>query len=100
MLISTELTDYYQDLFNHLHAEHGLIPIISEMDEIIRISLAVVQKIDALAGKPSFKQQIIDAFNDGYREGEQDIDAGVTPFKDVSAFCNAEDYWQRTYGTT
>jgi hypothetical protein len=45
------------------------------------------------------KKQIFDAFNQGYREGEKDGDDGVVSFKDVSEFNDAENYWQRTYGT-
>lgn len=37
----------YQPLFNILH-EYGLIPLESEMDEIIRASLQVVENINKL----------------------------------------------------
>ncbi len=36
----------YQDLFNHMDKEHGLILTITEMDEIIRISQKVLHKIN------------------------------------------------------
>jgi hypothetical protein len=41
------------------------------------------------------KQQIMDAFNQGYREAEPEPLMG----NDVSKFSDAENYWQRTYGT-
>jgi len=41
-----EVADYYQALFNHLSNEYDLILTITEMDEIIRLSLGVVEKIN------------------------------------------------------
>lgn len=46
--IPRNVADYYQELFNHMHHEHGLILTISEMDEIIRLSelvkIRIIQK--------------------------------------------------------
>jgi hypothetical protein len=49
MTQSQELADCYYDLFEHLNLEHDLNLTESELDEIIKISLATVQKINALA---------------------------------------------------
>jgi hypothetical protein len=99
MTQSQQLADCYQALFNHLAQEYDLTLTESELDEVIKISLATVQKIDALAGKPSFKQQIMDAFNQGYREGENDGSIGCVYNDDVANHSDAADYWQETYGT-
>jgi hypothetical protein len=45
------------------------------------------------------REHIQNAYNQGYRKGEQDSDNGVMSFKDVSEFNNAANYWQSTYGT-
>jgi hypothetical protein len=96
---SQQLADCYQALFNHLAQEYDLSLTESELDEVIRLSLATVEKINALAGKPSFKQQILDAFNQGYREGENDGSIGCVYNDDVAKHSDAADYWQDTYGT-
>jgi len=46
---SQQLADCYQDLFNHLAQEYDLSLTESELDEIVKISLATVEKINALA---------------------------------------------------
>jgi hypothetical protein len=46
---SQQLADCYQDLFNHLAQEYDLRLTESELDEVVKLSLATVQKIDALA---------------------------------------------------
>lgn len=58
----------YQPLFNILH-EHGLIPLESEMDEIIRASLQVVENINQQA---SIAQGLKEAeeIHCGKREGK------------------------------
>jgi hypothetical protein len=66
----------------------------------ISAAKADILRTDALnKAREMEKQQILDAFNQGYREGEKDGDDGVMSFKDVSEFNNAANYWQRTYGT-
>jgi hypothetical protein len=50
--MSTEITpketaEAYQPLFDKL-SEHGLIPLYSEMDEIIKASLQVVQNVNQM----------------------------------------------------
>ena len=46
---------------------------------------------------PTERQQIIDAFNEGYREGESDA-AGMIANDDVSQYDNANLYFNQTYG--
>jgi hypothetical protein len=96
---SQQLADCYQALFNHLAQEYDLSLTESELDEVVKLSLATVQKIDALAGKPLFKQQIMDAYNQGYREGENDGSIGCVYNDDVAKHSDAAHYWQTTYGT-
>ena len=43
-----------------------------------------------------FKQQIKDAYNQGYREGLQDYYL-KDEFKDVSEYSNAEDYYNQKF---
>lgn len=47
MLVNKEIADCYQSLFNHLSSEHKLILTISEMDEIIRLSLNTISCINS-----------------------------------------------------
>jgi hypothetical protein len=44
------------------------------------------------------KQQKMDAFNQGYRDGEVDASNPTNMSKDVSEFSNAENYYKLTYG--
>lgn len=47
MYVNTELADKYQDFFNFMEQEHGLILTIEEMDEIAFEAHKLVQKINA-----------------------------------------------------
>jgi hypothetical protein len=49
MTQSQQQADCYQDLFNHLAHEYDLRLTESELDEVIRLSLSTVEKINALA---------------------------------------------------
>jgi len=106
MTQSQQLADCYQNLFNHLAQEYDLSLTESELDEVIRLSLSTVEKINALAEdsignvcREMQKQQILDAFNQGYREGEHDANICCNPNTDIANSSDAADYWQRTYGT-
>jgi hypothetical protein len=50
---SQQLADCYQDLFNHLAQEYDLRLTESELNEVVKIGLATVKKINALAEKPN-----------------------------------------------
>jgi hypothetical protein len=43
-----EIADCYQELWNHMNQDHGLILTISEMDDIINESQKVITKINNL----------------------------------------------------
>lgn len=58
-LVSTEVADCYQVLFNLLSKEHNLTLTISEMDEVIKSSHLVISKINEL-NNDSEKQTNID----------------------------------------
>ena len=47
--------------------------------------------------KEEEKQAIIDAYNQGYRDGYSEADCGVISDKDVSEFDDAEQYYNNTY---
>jgi len=44
------------------------------------------------------KQQKMDAYNQGYRDGEVDAHNPTNISKDISEFSNAENYIKETYG--
>jgi len=45
-----------------------------------------------------FKQQIKDAYNQGYRDGHEDGQFTIFPaFQDVAEFSNAENYYNETF---
>ena len=46
MYINTEIADKYQEFFNFMNQEHGLILTISEMDEIVTEAQNLVRKFD------------------------------------------------------
>lgn len=45
MIINTEIADCYQEMFNHFAKEHGIILTVSEMDEIIILSINVYPEL-------------------------------------------------------
>jgi len=45
------------------------------------------------------KQQIVDAFNEGYRHGES-LEDSQKPFGDISEFGDAEKYFTETFEKT
>ena len=51
MYITTEIADCYQSLFDLLSKEHNLILTTFEMDEVIRESQKVVEKINEVKSK-------------------------------------------------
>lgn len=44
------------------------------------------------------KEQIIEAYNQGFREGEEDGKCGNSNTGDVSEYINAEQYYNETFG--
>jgi hypothetical protein len=44
------------------------------------------------------KQQIVDSFNQGYREGFLDAQSVTENEKDVAEYQDAKDYYDRAYG--
>jgi len=71
---------------------------IVEMDaqNCVEISMRVFHKMLS-EGLKKEKQQIKDAFNQGYRDGELDAESNTFD-GDVSEFSNAYDYYFQTYG--
>jgi hypothetical protein len=43
------------------------------------------------------KEQIIKSFNQGYREGELDNGNQLYPQKDISEYCDAEQYYKEKF---
>lgn len=43
------------------------------------------------------RQMVEDAYNQGYREGEEDAMGEMPKIKDVSEFTNASNYFTQTY---
>ena len=76
-------------------AMQELLVHFNEMNESGFFTFDEVKKAILEHGIPIEKQQIIDAFNEGYRSGEcQDFD----PTKDVADFDDAKNYYNDTYG--
>ncbi len=48
MNIPKEISDCYNELFKHLYQEYGIVLTIEEMDEIIKLSNQVKEKINKL----------------------------------------------------
>jgi hypothetical protein len=57
MLVNTTIADCYQELFNHFSKEHNVTLTISEMDEIVRISLQFVSNYKGLG----FEKEMVES---------------------------------------
>jgi len=57
--------------------------------------LAVLEHIEQ--AKEIHKKEIIDSYNQGYRDGENDSFYSVTNKKDISEYSNADNYYNQTY---
>jgi flagellar biosynthesis/type III secretory pathway protein FliH len=79
----TALKQPYQELFEYLINELNVIALLTQMHEI-----------EAIINE-NHKQQIKDAYNQGYREGLQDCNC--IPLGDVAKYSNAEDYYNQTF---
>ena len=75
----------YQELFNYLAKQLNVIPLQTEMEEI-----------EAIINLKR-KQQIKDAYNQGYREGLEDVGSLWFCDKDVSEHSNAENYYNEIF---
>jgi len=77
----------YQELFEYLAKQLNVIPLQTEMQEIEAIVMM------------NHKQQIKDAYNQGYREGLEDanIRECIPDVKDVAKCSNAENYYNETF---
>jgi flagellar biosynthesis/type III secretory pathway protein FliH len=74
-----------QELFNYLANELNVIALQTEMQEIEAIVLK------------NHEQQIKDAYNQGYREGLEDVGSCWLTDKDVAECSNADDYYNETF---
>ena len=74
-----------QELFNYLANELNVIALQTEMQEIEAIVLK------------NHEQQIKDAYNQGYREGLEDVGSCWLTDKDVAECSNADDYYNQTF---
>jgi len=82
----TPVEQYNQELFNYLSKQLNVIPLQTEMQEIEAIVMA------------NHKQQIKDAYNQGYRDGLEDGQFfTIPPPKDVAECSNAENYYNETF---
>jgi len=81
----TAVKQPYQELFDYLANELNVIALLTQMHEIA----AIINE--------NQKQQIKDAYNQGYREGLEDVGSCWLTDKDVSEFSNAENYYNETF---
>jgi len=63
----------------------------------IRLTQGQIDELQEQA-KEMEKQQKINAYNQGYRDGEIDAHNPTNISKDISEFSNAENYYNETYG--
>ena len=64
MVDNIKIAEQYQELFNLLNKEHGLIPTESEMDEIIRVSILLVYKYNSDMAD-SIEKEFIEWYTNG-----------------------------------
>jgi flagellar biosynthesis/type III secretory pathway protein FliH len=81
----TAVEQPYQELFNYLAKQLNVIALQTEMQEIEAI---IIKKQE---------QQIKDAYNQGYREGLEDVGSCWLTDKDVSECSNAENYYNENF---
>jgi len=79
----TPVEQPYQELFDYLSKQLNVIPLQTEMQEIEAIVMM------------NHKQQIKDAYNQGYRDGLEDCNC--EQLKDVAECSNAENYYNETF---
>jgi flagellar biosynthesis/type III secretory pathway protein FliH len=75
----------YQELFDYLAKELNVIPLQTEMQEIEAIVMS------------NHEQQIKNAYNQGFRDGLEDVGNVWLCNKDVSESSNAENYYDETF---
>jgi flagellar biosynthesis/type III secretory pathway protein FliH len=81
----TTVEQPYQELFDYLAKQLNVIALQTEMEEIEAIVLK------------NHKQQIKDAYNQGYREGFQDAENYTFSKGDVADYANAQIYYDETF---
>jgi flagellar biosynthesis/type III secretory pathway protein FliH len=81
----TAVKQPYQELFNYLAKQLNIIALQTEMQEIEAIFIKKQE------------QQIKDAYNQGYREGLEDVGSCWLTDKDVAECSNADDYYNETF---
>jgi hypothetical protein len=80
----TAVKQPFQELFDYLANELNVIALLTQM-----------QEIEAIVNDKQ-KQQIKDAYNQGYREGLEDYYL-KDEFKDVAECSNAENYYNKNF---
>jgi len=80
----TAVKQPYQELFDYLANELNVIALLTQMHEIEEII------------NDKQKQQIKDAYNQGYRDGLEDYYL-KDEFNDVSEHSNAENYYNENF---
>jgi flagellar biosynthesis/type III secretory pathway protein FliH len=81
----TPVKQAYQELFDYLAKQLNVIALQTEMQEIEAIVMS------------NHKQQIKNAYNQGYREGLEDVGSCWLTDKDVAECSNAENYYNETF---
>jgi hypothetical protein len=94
-----QITDIMnEDAKDELHKQKTAMQIM--LDELLshgyKIPFHLVVKCKDLLEMD--KQQKMDAYNQGYRDGEIDASNPTNISKDISEFSNAENYVNQTYG--
>jgi hypothetical protein len=95
-----------EDAKDGLYKQQTAVEWLIEQIEKGKIEIVYSDKIHSIKCIPEIiqqakemdKQQKMDAYNQGYRDGEVDASNPTNISKDVSEFSNAENYIKETYG--
>jgi hypothetical protein len=79
----TAVKQPYQELFDYLANELNVIALLTQMLEI-----------EAIVNE-NHKQQIKDAYNQGYRDGQKNWD--IILKNDIKEYLSAENYYNETF---
>jgi hypothetical protein len=72
--------------------------MISSIEELINVyNNSYIDLHDLITARNKHKQEIKDAYNQGYREGQENSNLSTLNGIDVSQFSNSNDYYKKTF---
>ena len=70
---------------------------VEQLTKFIEFSKTVCHPFYLQKALKMHKEEIIKAYEQGYREGQEDSYLGTLNGKDISQFSNAKDYYKNTF---